>query len=102
MKFDQQSEIQQRLRCAAGHLNAVIEMSEANQPCELVLYQLNAVQAALQAVGIKMLQCQAYASQDVIVNSTSITQRTAELQRLQSLYAIYLRNSSHHNEVNHE
>ena len=49
MKPDQQSEIIRRLRCAAGHLNAVIEMTEAGQPCEQVLHQLNAVQAALRA-----------------------------------------------------
>ncbi len=29
MKPDQQSEIIRRLRCAAGHLNAVIKMAEA-------------------------------------------------------------------------
>ena len=96
------SDILQRLRCAAGHLNAVVEMSEAGQPCELVLYQLNAVQAALQAVGLKMLQCQAHSSQEVIVNSDSVSQRTAELQRLQSLYSIFLKYSNHKNEVNYE
>ena len=102
MKSNQQADILRRLQCAAGHLNAVIEMTEAGQPCELVLYQLNAVDAALKAVAIKMIQCQASSSQDVIVNSNSVIQRTAELQRLQSLYSIFLKYSNHKNEVNYE
>jgi DNA-binding FrmR family transcriptional regulator len=96
------SDVLRRLRCAAGHLNAVIEMTESGQPCERVLYQLNAVQAALQAVGIKMLQCQAHSSLEIIVNSDSVSQRLNELQRLQSLYAVFLKYSNHKNEVRHE
>ena len=102
MEPDQQADILRRLRCAAGHLYAVVEMSESGQPCELVLYQLNAVQAALQAVGLKIIQCQAHSSQEVIVNSDSVSQRTAELQRLQSLYSIFIKYSSNKNEVNYE
>jgi len=34
---DQQSEIIRRLHCAAGHLNAVIEMLEEDRSCEQVL-----------------------------------------------------------------
>src|SRR6266540_7339195 len=102
MKSDQQSEILRRLHCAAGHLNAVIEMTEAQQPCEQVLHQLNAVQAALHIVGVKMIECQAHSSQDVILNSSSASQRTQELKRLQSLYAIFLKYSRNRNEVNYE
>ena len=94
------SNILRRLHCVAGHLNAVTEMTESGQPCELVLYQLNAVQAALQAVGIKMIQCQAHSSQEVIVNSNSVSQRLTELKRLQSLYAVFLKYPNHKNEVN--
>ncbi len=89
MKPDPQAEIIRRLRCAAGHLNAVIEMAEAGQPCEQVLHQLNAVQSALSAAGIKIIHCQAQSSQDVILNSPSCNERTAELKRLQSLYRIF-------------
>ena len=99
MKPDQKTESIRRLRCAAGHLNAVIEMTEAGQPCEQVLHQINAVQAALQAAGIKIIRCQAESSQDVILNSSSIKQRTAELKRLQSLYTIFMKYSNHNNEV---
>lgn len=102
MNTFQDSDILRRLRCAAGHLNAVIEMTEAGQPCELILYQLNAVQAALQTVGIKMIQRQAHCSQEVIVNADSVSQRTSELQRLQSLYTIFLKYSNHKNKVNDE
>ena len=102
MKSDQQSEILRRLHCAAGHLNAVIEMTESQQACEQVLHQLRAVQAALHTVGVKMIQCQTQSSQEVILNSSSVSQRTEELERLQSLYAIFLKYSIHRNEVNYE
>lgn len=102
MKPAQQTDISRRLRCSAGHLSAVIEMAEAGQPCELVLYQLNAVQAALQAIGVKIIQSQVQCSQEVILNSASVSQRTTELQRLQSLYAIFLKYSNTTNEVNYE
>lgn len=99
MKSDQQYEILRRLRCAAGHLNAVIEMTEAQQPCEQILHQLRAVQAALHTAGVQMIQCQAKSSQDAILNSSSVSQRTQELERLRSLYAIFLKYSIHRNEV---
>jgi DNA-binding FrmR family transcriptional regulator len=83
-----------RLRSAAGHLNAVIKMTESGEPCEQILHQLNAVQAALQTAGVKIIECQAQSSQDVILNSTSVTQRTAELRQLQSLYTIFVKQHS--------
>ncbi len=46
MKPDQQSEILQCLRSASGHRNAVIKMAEGGRPCEQVLQQLGAVDAA--------------------------------------------------------
>jgi len=88
MKPDQQPEILKRLRCAAGHLNAVIEMTETEKPCEQILHQLNAVQAALDAVGLRMLICQVKASEALILNSTCPNKRVNELKRLQSLYTI--------------
>ena len=93
MKPDQQSEIIRRLRCASGHLNAVIEMTEAGQPCEQVLHQLNAVQAALHTAGTKLISCQAQSSQTIILDSPSPKQRIAELKRLQSLYTIFMQYS---------
>ena len=102
MKPDQQSEIIRRLRCAAGHLNAVIEMTEAGQSWEQVLHQLNAVQAALRAAGSKLIICQAQSSQTIILDSPSPKQRIAELKRLQSLYRIFTQYSNHHREVSHD
>ena len=98
----QQSEINRRLRCAAGHLNAVIEMTNSDQPCEQVLYQLNAVEAALHAAGIKLIICQAQSSKTIILESPSPKQRIAELKRLQSLYTIFLEYPKHHSEVSHD
>ena len=102
MKLDQQTEILRRLRCAAGHLDAVITMTETGQPCEQVLHQLNAVQAALRAAGVKIIECQARSSQEVIVNSPSVEQRMLELQNLQSLYTIYVKQYSNKDEVIYE
>ena len=93
MKPDQQSNVIRRLRCAAGHLNAVIEMAEAGRPCEEVLYQLNAVQAALRVAGSKLLICQSQSSQAIILDSTSPERRTSELKRLQSLYTTFMQYS---------
>jgi len=102
MKSNQQAEIIRRLHCAAGHLNAVIEMTNAGQSCEQVLHQLNAVEAALRAVGIKLIICQTRSSQSIILDNPSPTQRIAELKRLQSLYTIFLQYPKHHSEVSHE
>ena len=96
MKPDSQDEILRRLRCAAGHLNAVIEMAESGQPCEKVLHQLNAVEAALHTAGFKLLICQARQSEAMILASPSPVQRAAELKRLQSLYSILLQKTDHY------
>ena len=102
MKPDQQSEIIRRLRCAAGHLNAVIEMTEAGQPCEQVLHQLNAVQAALRVTGTRLIICQSQDSQAIILASRSPKRRLSELKRLQSLSTIFMQYFNHHSEVSHD
>lgn len=102
MKSNQQPEILRRLRCTAGHLNAVIKMVEDNETCEQVLHQLAAVDAAIRAAGIRLIICQAQSSQAIIVESPSVKQRTDELKRLQSLYTTLVRNSHHYTEVPHE
>ncbi len=99
MKADQQADFVWRLHCAAGHLNAVIEMSEDGQSCEKVLHQLIAVQAALQAAGLRLLKLHAHQSEATILASSSPVQRAAELRKLQSLYAILMQNSARYNEV---
>jgi DNA-binding FrmR family transcriptional regulator len=96
MKANQQSEIIQRLRCAAGHLDAVIDMAENGQSCEKVLHQLNAVEAALHVAGFRLLMCHLHQSEAIILASPSPLQRATELKRLQSLYAILIHKSDHH------
>jgi DNA-binding FrmR family transcriptional regulator len=96
---DEQPEIVWRLRCAVGHLNAVIAMTKNGQPCEQVLHQLNAVSAALQKIGQSLINCQVHKSQAVILNSSSSQLRVAELKRLLSLYTISVQHFSHNSEV---
>ena len=102
MKSNPQAEVVRRLHCAAGHLKTVIEMTNAGQPCEQVLHQLNAVEAALRAAGIKLILCQTQASQAIILDSPFPKQRIAELKRLQFLYTIFLQYPKYHSEVSHE
>ena len=99
MKSNQQVEIIRRLRCAAGHLNAVIEMTENGGSCEKVLHQLNAVEAALQAAGFRLLMLHTHQSEAMILASPSPVQRAAELKRLQSLYSILIQKSDSYSEV---
>jgi DNA-binding FrmR family transcriptional regulator len=97
MKPNQPSDIVRRLHCAAGHLNAVIKMAEAGEPCEQVIHQLGAVDAAIRAAGARLIICQAQSSQAIILDSPSTKQRSTELKRLQSLYTVFIRYSDHHN-----
>ena len=96
---DQRADVLYRLRCAAGHLKAVIEMAENEQPCEKILHQLNAVQAALQAAGLRLISCSAHESEITIMFSSSGPERSVELKKLKSLYSILLEKSNHYIEV---
>jgi DNA-binding FrmR family transcriptional regulator len=102
MELNRQLEIIQRLRSAAGHLNAVIHMAESGQPCEDVLHQLNAVQAALRIVGTKIICCEAESVREDILNSRSFSETSTELHRLQSLYTIYVQHFNQPQEVNYD
>lgn len=99
---NQQSEIIRRMRCTAGHLNAVINMAEEGRPCEQVLHQLHAVQAALQAVGLGLINCQVQNSQTIILDSSSVEEWTSELKRIQSLYSVFTQYSNYDSEVFHD
>lgn len=87
MTPDPPTEIVRRLRCAAGHLNAVIAMAEHGQSCEKILHQLNAVEAALHAAGGRLVTLHIRASEAVILADPSPAHRSIELKRLLSLYA---------------
>jgi hypothetical protein NreA len=94
VKSDPQTEVVRRLRCAAGHLNAVIEMAEEGQPCEKVLHQLNAVESALHAAEIRMVTLRVDACEATLRADISAAQRSAELIRLLDLYAIMMRKTN--------
>ena len=102
MVLNQQPEIMQRLRSAAGHLNAVLEMAESGQSCEVVLHQLNAVQAALRVAGTKIICFEAESIREDILNSLSFPQCSTQLHRLQSLYTIYIQHFNQPQEVNYD
>ena len=88
MQAHDQAEIVRRLRSAGGHLEAIIGMLEAAEPCEPILHQLGAVQAALRAVGTRLLVCQIKQSQDVIRHNPCADDRVAEIARLLVLYPL--------------
>ncbi len=96
---DRHADILRRLRCAAGHLNAVIEMAEGGQSCEKILHQLNAVQSALRIAGLNLIHCQAIQSEALILDGPASEQRAAELKRLQSLYALLIQKPEPYHEV---
>ena len=102
MELNQQPEIMQRMRSAAGHLNAVIEMAESGQSCEDVLHQLNAVQSALRIAGMKMICCEVESVREDILTSLSFPHRSAQLHRLQSLYTIYVQRFNQPQEDNYD
>jgi DNA-binding FrmR family transcriptional regulator len=82
------SAVVSRLKTAAGHLRAVIAMVEAGEPCDEVLHQLGAVQAALVAAGSAMVDCQVESSAEIILRNPSTEARVAELERLVNLYGL--------------
>ncbi len=90
MEEDPRADIVYRLRCASGHLNAVLVMVENEQTCEDILHQLNAVQAALHTAGAKLIDCQTSQSEALILDNPSIEERAVELKRLRSLYALLI------------
>ena len=102
MILNQQPDIMQRLRSAAGHLNAVIGMAESGQPCDEVLHQLNAVQSSLRIAGRKMICCEAESVREDILNSLSFPQYCTQLHRLQALYTIYIQHFHQPQEDNYD
>ena len=89
MTYDLQVDITNHLHCAAEHLNATIQMTESGQTCSEILKQLPTVRTALRAAGAGIIERQAQFSQQVILNSASVSERTATLHELQSLYALF-------------
>ena len=86
-----------RLKTAAGHLRSVIAMIEDGEPCDQVLHQLGAVQAALAAAGGAVAGCHpalaGESSAGIILCNPSTEARVAELERLVTLYGLLSRHS---------
>ena len=99
MHPESQAEIVWRLQTAAGHLRAVSELVETGRPCEEVIHQLRAVNAALRVVGTRLLICRLKESEEIIING-SIEVRTSELARLHGLYTLWVQQPDNKNEVN--
>ena len=58
MQPEERAEIVQWLRTAGGHLDRIAGMLVAGEPCEPILHQLGAVQAAVHAAGGRLLDRQ--------------------------------------------
>lgn len=99
MSTAEHREVLRRLRCAVGHLSAVIQMADDGQPCENVLHQLHAVESAIHAAALRLLTCHLRQTEAVILASDSPTRRAAELKRLQSLYSTMMHVPNPYTEV---
>ncbi len=91
MPHPKKTALLQRLRTASGHLKAVIRMVEEDAPCEHVLQQIHAVQAALQSAGCVLIEEQMAFSQTVIEQDPSPEVRLQALERLIHLYQLLVR-----------
>ena len=77
-----------RLRSAAGHLNAVIGMVERQAPCDEVLHQLCAVQAALDAARRQILGEQLRFQLEEIERNCVCANREQVADNLKIFYAL--------------
>ena len=86
-----QGVIVNRLRSAEGHLHAILSMVEAGAPCEEVLHQLDAVEAALGATGRAVRYCQFMRSVETILHGPNAEARITEVERIAALYGLQVR-----------
>ncbi len=91
MSLERNNPVVRRLQSAKGHLQSVVAMVEAGEPCGKVLHQLNAVQAALHAAARLMINEQLRESQKTIQYSDCSQERGQALERLILLYQILTR-----------
>lgn len=86
-----QEQIIRRLKTAEGHLQAVTRMAVAGAPCEEILHQLGAVEAALHTTGYLLLSCRLQESIEFIAGNPEAKERTTELERLTALCDLAVR-----------
>lgn len=84
-----------RLRSTNGHLQAIIAMVEAGEPCESVLHQLGAVQAALRCAGHSLIQCQLEQSAHSLLNSSFPKTRAQTVTSLSNLYSLFVKTQTY-------
>jgi len=85
MATEDRAAVLHRLRSARGHLNAVIRMMERQAPCDEVIDQLCAVQAALRAAGCRLLEADIRECMRAVRSDPSGSDRDQALDRLASL-----------------
>ena len=89
------AELIQRLRSANGHLQAVIAMIEAGEPCESILHQLGAVQSALSCAGRTIVRCQLERSADSLLSDPCHETRAITVERMSNLYSFLIKSQTH-------
>jgi len=91
MRAETKRDLIARLRSADGHLHAVLGMLEADRDCDQILHQLNAVQAALRAVGGQLLQDEVQECIGTVRKSDCPEKSAIQLERLLHLYTFSLK-----------
>ena len=89
------AELLQRLRSANGHLQAVIAMIEADKPCESILHQLGAVQAALRCAERTLIRCQLEQSANSLLSDSCPETRAQTVSRLSNLYSLLIKTKTY-------
>lgn len=86
MVRQEQANISRRLKTISGHLRAVTTMVEKGDTCDQVLHQLNAIQAALNAVTRLLLSENLAECESIIKHSKCFQERAQALDYLTLLY----------------
>lgn len=83
--------ITRRLQSAAGHLDAVIQMTEREAPGVEILHQLCAVQGALRAIGCQILREQLQIQLAQIEQQCPCEHREQVAETLKTFYALLVK-----------
>lgn len=80
-----------RLRTACGHLDAIVHMVEKGDPCEEILRQLSAVQAATREIGLSLLKKEMFQYTQIILSNDCSEERVGATQRVLELYELFFK-----------
>jgi CsoR family transcriptional regulator, copper-sensing transcriptional repressor len=84
---ESKKEVLNRLRSAAGHLNGIVRMVEEDQYCIDVLSQISAVQAALNKVGLQVLDDHMHHCVTEAIRSDDPDERERVLAEIRDVFA---------------